>query len=113
MSLKAILALLGSGEVGSVVNVLQSVVHAVIEEIEHLRGEHDVQTSACLEAMNKAEDRTRDLVGAAVMDLAKRMDALEGIARTRVGWVEGSVGAREKGVAMQGELAGYDGSSKE
>jgi len=77
MSLSAILRLLGSGEVGSVVNVLQAVVHAVIEEIEHLRGEHDQSTSACLEAMNNAEDRTRDLVGAAVMDLAKRIDVIE------------------------------------
>jgi len=77
MSLSAILRLLGSGEIGSVVNVLQAVVHAVMEEIEQLRGDHDVQTAQCLEAMNRAEERTRVLVGAAVMDLAARVEKLE------------------------------------
>jgi len=102
MSLSAILRLLGSGEIGSVVNVLQAVVHAVMEEIEHLRGEHDQSNSSCLAAMNAAEERTRDLVGAGVMGLAKRVEVLEGMLLEVSRRVDGG-----------GVLAGYEAERKE
>jgi hypothetical protein len=124
MSLAAILKLLGSGEVGSLINVVQSVVHACIEEIEQLRGEHDVKASQCMEAMNRAEDRCRDLVGSAVMDLAQRVDALEAARtsglealqatmRTHVERLEAAIEVLRSSVGRRGGLAGYEDPGKE
>jgi len=87
MSLSQILKALGSGQVENLVNVLQSVVHAVITEVDQLREEHNQKTTLTLEAVNKLEDRTSQaLTGtsdqltakfrAAVQDLNSRLTTL-------------------------------------
>jgi len=88
MSLSQILAALGSGQVQNLVNVLQSIVHAVITDFDQLREEHNQKTTLTLEAVNKLEDRTgQALTGtsdqltakfsAAVQDLNSRLIALD------------------------------------
>jgi DNA repair exonuclease SbcCD ATPase subunit len=88
MSLSQILAALGSGQVQNLVNVLQSIVHTVIEEIEQLRSDHDSKQAQLLEAVNKLDDRTGQTIagtcdqltakmGTAVQDLSKRMVLLD------------------------------------
>ena len=88
MSLSQILAALGSGQVQNLVNVLQSIVHTVIEEIEQLRSDHDSKQAQLLEAVNKLDDRTGQTIAGtcdqltakmetAVQDLSKRMVLLD------------------------------------
>lgn len=88
MSLKQILATLGSGQVVNVVNLLQTLVHAVIDEITHVQDELDNQHTSHVDAINRAEDRSGQAIAgtceqlttkmaAAVQDLNSRLIALD------------------------------------
>ena len=135
MRLKAILALLGSGEVSSVINVMQTLVHAVMDEFRAVREDHDQVAASQTEAINKVEDRTcASIAGlveilstrmeAAAQDLNKRMILLDekvlkeleesaATVRTHVERLEGRISAMEVGTSNFGTLAGYKGELKE
>ena len=113
MSLSGILKLLGSGEIGSVVNVLSVVVHGVMEEFELLRGDLDGQLAQCLEAMNRAEGRSRGVVEVAVMVLATRMDGLSKEVTERMDRMEGMLTEVSRLVDGGGTLEGYEAERKE
>jgi gas vesicle protein len=75
MSLNEVLKALGSGQVLNVVNVLQSVVHAVIAEFDQLRGEHDQKATSTLEAVNRLEDRTVQAISGRCTELQRELEA--------------------------------------
>jgi hypothetical protein len=88
MSLAEVAKALASGQVTNVVNLVATVVHAVIAEFEAVRGEHDEEKTWTLGAVNRLEDRTgQAIVGscdglrvemsAAVKDLSARMILLD------------------------------------
>jgi flagellar biosynthesis/type III secretory pathway protein FliH len=75
MSLNEVVKALGSGQVLNVVNVLQSVVHAVIAEFDQLRGEHDQKATSTLEAVNRLEDRTVQAISGRCTELQRELEA--------------------------------------
>lgn len=75
MSLNEVLKALGSGQVTNVVNLLQSLVHAVIAEVEQLRREHDKKMTSTLEAVNQVEERTGQAIAGTREELQRKLEA--------------------------------------
>jgi len=75
MSLNEVLKALGSGQVTNVVNLLQSLVHAVIAEVEQLREEHHQKVASTLEAVNEVEERTGQAIAGTCEELQRKLEA--------------------------------------
>ena len=75
MSLNEVLKALGSGQVTNVVNLLQSLVHAVIAEVEQLREEHHQKVASTLEAVNEVEERTGQAIAGTREELQRKLEA--------------------------------------
>jgi hypothetical protein len=74
MSLNQILKTLGSGQVLNVVNLLQTLVHAVIEEIETLRQNHTNTVASQSDQINRLEDRTGQAISGTCDQLTAKME---------------------------------------
>lgn len=73
MSLSQILKTLGSGQVLNVVNLLQTLVHAVIQEIADVRTAIDNNHSSHIDVVNRLEDRTCQTLTGTVDQLTAKM----------------------------------------
>lgn len=124
MSLSQILKTLGSGHVLNNVGLLQTLVHAVIDEISQIRDDIHNQNACHTDSTIRLEDRTNASItgccqtldakfSAAVHDLTSRIHAIETTLATHVD-LESAI-ARQLALTRNtnGKLHGYNEPKKE
>jgi len=74
MSLADIAAALTHGQVTNLANLILSLVHAIIDALEDLRGNHDATQAALSEQIRLLEDRTNNNLAAVRADLITKAD---------------------------------------
>jgi len=94
MSLKDILAGLGTGQIVNIANTLSSIVHAVIEAIDHVRQEHALKLASTLEAVNKLEDRTGQAIAGTTEILTDKLTTVDQEQNNRITALDAKLSSR-------------------